>query len=95
MNYALFGGRLSKIESTVLYRAYETFCNEHGYKQLNDANFGKEVCRVFPSVERVKLCKKDIRMKGIKLCGEIPRVRPWGYQGLSLLPQEPTMTQWS
>jgi hypothetical protein len=78
-----------------LYSAYEGFCKEHGYKQLNEANFGKEVRKVFPSVERIKLCKKDLRMGRIKLCGKIPRVRPWGYRGLSLLSEEPSSTQWS
>jgi putative DNA primase/helicase len=86
---------IGKIESTDLYREYSTFCNEHGYKPLNNANFGKEVRRVFPSVERIKLCKKDLRMGRIKPGGKSPRVRPWGYRGLSLLPQEPISTQWS
>ena len=79
----------SRTLTTHLYAAYEAFCKEHGCKQLNDANFGKEVRRVFPSVERVKLCRKT------PLCEESPRVRPWAYQGLSLLTQEPTTTQWS
>lgn len=61
---------IGKIESTVLYRDYETFCNEHGNKPLNDANFGKEVRRTFPQATRVK-CGKDSQNH-----------RPWAYQGI-------------
>ena len=74
--------------TTQVYSAYEYFCNEHGYKQLNEANFGKEVRKVFPSVKRDKLRKKDVRMGRIKLGGESPRYRPWTYEGLSLLRQQ-------
>jgi putative DNA primase/helicase len=58
---------------TCLYSEYETFCKNHGFKALNDANFGKEVRRVFPEVQRVKLS------------GSSHSHRPYIYKGLRLL----------
>jgi P4 family phage/plasmid primase-like protien len=35
-----------------IYHEYKTWCEEMGFSPLNSANFGKEVFRVFPKVER-------------------------------------------
>ena len=56
-----------------VYFAYDCFCKGHGNKPLNDANFGKEVHRVFPEVHRVKLS------------GSSHSHRPYAYKGLRLL----------
>jgi putative DNA primase/helicase len=57
------------IDATTLYGTYAHFCEEHGYKALNEANFGKEVRRSFPEVKRVRLGKDKDNHKH----------RPWGY----------------
>lgn len=38
-----------------LYRSYRTWCEEHGAKPLDERQFGREVRRKFPRVERKKL----------------------------------------
>lgn len=63
--------------TTVVYGDYERFCIKHGYKPLNDVNFGKIVRRIFPQVTRVKLS------------GTRHSRRPYIYRGLRLL-NEPT-----
>jgi len=35
-----------------LYQAYVQWCNQNGYRPMNESNFGKEVKRVLPSVKK-------------------------------------------
>ncbi len=42
---------------TEIYQEYKSWCEDFGFSPLNSANFGKEIRRVFPSVERKQ--KKD------------------------------------
>jgi phage/plasmid-associated DNA primase len=37
-----------------LYEAYQAWCKANGYQPLGERAFGKEVKRVYPSVERVR-----------------------------------------
>jgi len=41
-----------EVTCTDIYQEYKTWCEEFGFSPLNSANFGKEIRRVFPSVER-------------------------------------------
>lgn len=80
----------ASILTTHVYTAYEFVCKERGNKPLSDANFGKEVRKAFPSVKRVKQCRKNLP---IKLPNPTPGHRPWTYEGLCLLSQKSqTMT---
>jgi hypothetical protein len=35
-----------------VYKAFSDFCTAFGYEAINDGEFGKEVKKVFPGVER-------------------------------------------
>ena len=41
-----------EVVTTEIYALYRTWCDENGYSPLNSSNLGKEVKRVFKSVER-------------------------------------------
>jgi P4 family phage/plasmid primase-like protien len=60
------------VECAVLYKTHRTWCDEHGYRALNAAQFGHEVRRIFPLVERKKVQSLD------------PTLRPWAYVGIVL-----------
>lgn len=44
----------SEVGSDLLYAAYSNWCTAHGYRPFGDAEFGKEIVRVFPHSGRVK-----------------------------------------
>ena len=56
-----------------VYERYGVWCHEHGHLTLNASQFGKEVARAFPGVER----KRGPRPDG-------SRPRGWDYVGLAL-----------
>jgi putative DNA primase/helicase len=37
-----------------VYTKYKNWCNENGYTTMNQSNFGKEVVRTFPNVEKAR-----------------------------------------
>jgi putative DNA primase/helicase len=53
-----------------LYSCYRRWCRDRGHRELNDAQFGKEVVRVFPDVRR---CRGKA----------IGAMRPWQYDGIA------------
>jgi P4 family phage/plasmid primase-like protien len=53
-----------------VYESYVTWCHENGYRPMNSSNFGKEVKRAFPDVQRVN------RRTGVK--------QAWIYSGLAV-----------
>jgi len=57
------------IETDSLYSRYRDFCNQNRYMPLNESNFGQEVRRAFPRVER-----RRRRLPGGK--------RVWYYEGI-------------
>ena len=67
-----------QIKSKNLYRFYRKWCEEFGYHPMADKNFGREIRRRFPGVERKKTGTRSERFwiyEGIKfsqdeICGE-------------------------
>jgi putative DNA primase/helicase len=53
-----------------VYQSYVVWCGQNGYHPLNSSNFGKEVKRAFPGVERTRK----------RTCGS----RDWIYVGLAV-----------
>jgi P4 family phage/plasmid primase-like protien len=45
-----------------IYKHYENWCKENGFKPLNSANFGRELKRVYPEVIKVKKTVFDRRV---------------------------------
>ena len=43
------------VRTTDVYAAYDRYCRGRGYWPVNEANFGKEVRRAFPSVKRKRI----------------------------------------
>jgi phage/plasmid-associated DNA primase len=43
---------LSDVETALVYKQYTDFCESNGYRQLGERTFGKEVRRVFKTVDR-------------------------------------------
>jgi putative DNA primase/helicase len=41
-----------EVVSTEIYQEYKRWCEDFGFSSLNSSNFGKEIRRVFPNVER-------------------------------------------
>jgi putative DNA primase/helicase len=64
----------------VLYQAYSAWCRTNGHTDVLDAKqFGKEVKKAFPTLERVRVTAG----KG----------RPWAYRGLTHVPSSPMDSQ--
>ena len=55
-----------KIARSVLYKKYSEWCEENGFKRLNSAHFGREICKVFPKAFRssVVLPENQKRVNG-------------------------------
>jgi len=49
------GSTGDSVPSADIYRAYRLFCDDHGYHAKNDANFSKELLRVFPKVRKDRM----------------------------------------
>jgi putative DNA primase/helicase len=52
-NYCIDSGAVGLPCSSV-YSSYCDWCKDRGYKSLNEANFGKEIKRVFPKVQKTR-----------------------------------------
>ena len=64
---------LGEVSTSDLYAAYKKWCSENGYRPLGERQFGKEVFRRFPGVQKKKLRDGDERTRiysGILLCEE-------------------------
>lgn len=59
----------ARVFTTEVYRRYEQWCKERGYKPLGDAEFGKVVKRCFPKVEKKRETtgKRDYYYDGLAL----------------------------
>ena len=44
-----------------LYARYKDFCQENGYRGMNERNFGRDVRRIFPETERKRMGPRDDR----------------------------------
>jgi putative DNA primase/helicase len=58
-----------------VYEKYTTWCSDNGFEVLDSRQFGKEVRKAFPKVERVKVGRA--------------RHREWSYRGLTHVPSCP------
>jgi len=57
---------------TELYQEYEQYCKDNGYKAIENAQFGKQVKRIFPQTEKVRRGTRDERINIYK--GLVSRV---------------------
>lgn len=51
----------SKVKTVDVYKFYSLWCQENGYRPLNERHFAKEISRVFPESKRKKLGPKAYR----------------------------------
>jgi len=64
---------LASIATKELYGHYKQWCGDNGYRPLSERQFGKEVRRVFPELERRRLGDRESRTwtyAGINYIGE-------------------------
>ncbi len=67
-----YDSTLSGVPCAELYETYRKWCRTNGYQNVNAANFGKELKRVFPSVKKAR--------------PDISGRRRWYYAGLRVQP---------
>ena len=65
----------SMVASDVLYGSYTLWAKNNGFPELNSRQFGKEIRRVYPKVERVRVA--------------VPKGRIYCYIGLAHDPMSP------
>lgn len=62
-----------------VYKEYEDWCEQNGFKPFNSSNFGREVFRVYPQVAKIKKSYENGRFRvyqGLKRVQSVPPVPP-------------------
>lgn len=57
-----FDSQVEGISCNDVYKDYETWCEQNGFRPLNSANFGKEIKRVFPDTVKTRKREDDSRI---------------------------------